>query len=218
MNLDEIIAHRIQNRIPWKELQNVLSVDEVYVAGNCLNRSNPNDIDLFPVGKNDFNHLASNHILSSTPNAVTIKEDGVIVQLCSYYWPSLISLVDSFDFAHIQIGAKINIRNLSVTDIYYSDNWVEAHQMQSTWFTHSAYPLSSLIRINKYIQRGEFAGKSYIPSILNILTSIVSRGFEDYTDFKNQLDAVDLGLLPEDFDSVDKASLLTLFDLLKKHD
>jgi len=218
MNLDEIIAHRIQNRIPWKELQNVLSVDEVYVAGNCLNRSNPNDVDLFPVRKDDFNHHSSKHILSSTPNAVTIKEDGVIVQLCSYYWPSLISLVDSFDFAHIQIGAKINIRNLSVTDIYYSDNWVEAHQMQSTWFTHSAYPLSSLIRINKYIQRGEFAGKSYIPSILNILTSIVSRGFEDYTDFKNQLDAVDLGLLPEDFDSVDKASLLTLFDLLKKHD
>lgn len=216
MNLDEIIAHRIQNRIPWKELQNVLSVDEVYVAGNCLNRSNPNDIDLFPVGKDDFNHHSSNHILSSTPNAVTIKEDGVIIQLCSYYWPSLIELVDSFDFAHIQIGANINIRNLSITDIYYSDNWVEAHQMQSTWFTHSAYPLSSLIRINKYIQRGEFAGKSYIPSILNILTSIVSRGFEDYTDFKNQLDAVDLGLLPEDFDSIDKASLLTLFDLLKK--
>lgn len=216
MNLDETIRYRIKKRVPWEALQKLLTIDKVYIAGNCLNRSNPNDIDLFPVNRMDFLRYESDHVLSRTPNAITVREDGVIIQLCDYHWPSLKELVDSFDFAHIQIGAKIDIRHSIVEEIYYSNNWVLAHQIESTWFTGSAFPLSSLIRSNKYIQREDFAGKSYIPSILDIITAIVTRGFKDYQDFKNQLDAVDLGLLPEDMNDANRDNLMKLFEALRR--
>jgi hypothetical protein len=216
LNLNETITHRINKRIPWKALQELLTVDKVYVAGNCLNRSNPNDIDLFPVLAGDFTIYSSDHVLSKTPNAITVREDSTIIQLCNYHWNSLKELVDSFDFAHIQIGAKINVKNCSVEEIYCSDNWVLAHQVESTWFTGSAFPLSSLIRANKYIQREEFAGKSYIPSIFDMITAIVTRGFENYKDFKDQLDAVDLGLLPEDLNDANRDNLMKLFEALRR--
>jgi hypothetical protein len=216
MDLNEIITHRINKRIPWEALDEVLTVNTVYVAGNCLNRSNPNDIDLFPVHDGDFTGYNSDHVLSETPNAITIREDGAVIQLCNYHWNSLKELVDSFDFAHIQIGAKINIKTGGVEEIYCSDNWILAHQIESTWFTGSAFPLSSLIRSNKYIQREEFAGKSYIPSILDMITAIVTRGFDNYQDFKDQLDAVDLGLLPEDLNDANRGNLMKLFEALRR--
>jgi len=50
---------------------------------------------------------------------------------------------------------------------------------------------------------------------LTILHDIVDRGFADYNDFKNQLDAVNLGLVPEDLDGC-KDILRKLFDVLLK--
>lgn len=217
MNLDETIRYRIEKRVPWSALRkNLPTANEVYIAGNCLNRSNPNDIDLFSTRKDDFDSYGFEKVLSKTPNAITVREDGTIIQLCKYHWNSLKELVDSFDFAHIQIGAKIGIKRGTIEEIYYSDNWLLAHETETTWFTGSAYPLSSLIRANKYTQRGDFAGKSYIPSILDIITAIVTRGFEDYQDFKNQLDAVDLGLLPEDFNNANRDNLMKLFEALRR--
>jgi hypothetical protein len=217
MELHETITYRIQKRIPWGALRkNLPTVNSVYVAGNCLNRSNPNDIDLFPTRKDDFDSYGFEKVLSKTPNALTVREDGTIIQLCNYHWDDLRDLVDSFDFAHVQIGAKIDIRHSVVEDIYYSDNWLLAHQIESTWFTGSAFPLSSLLRANKYIAREDFAGKSYIPSILDIITAIVTRGFTNYTDFKDKLDAVDLGLLPEDLSDINRDNLMKLFEALRR--
>jgi hypothetical protein len=49
----------------------------------------------------------------------------------------------------------------------------------------------------KYAKRGDFAGNSHIFSVLKVLGDIVHRGFDDFDDFKNQLDAVDLGLVTD---------------------
>ena len=88
---------------------------------------------------------------------------------------------------------------------------------EKSYFTSSDYPLSSLIRLQKYVERGKFAGKSWIWDAIKILTAIIRRGFEDYEDFKDQLDAVDLGLLPEDFQGADNGGVLAdFFELLRR--
>ena len=56
----------------------------------------------------------------------------------------------------------------------------------------------------------------YLMETLKVLRDIVSRGFTDYEDFKDQLDAVDLGLLPEDIKQLDNDVLMDLFELLRK--
>ena len=49
----------------------------------------------------------------------------------------------------------------------------------------------------KYANRGMFSGRSYIIDILKIMTGILERGYKNYDDFKDQLDAIDLALLSD---------------------
>jgi len=220
-SLEDVIRCRIYNRLPvsWLFKQ---GIKQIYVAGNCLNRESPHDIDLFPVVSCDFAPIKEFDVpglLVRTKNADTfLTNDGVKVQFCWYEHPTLEDLVQSFDFAHVQIGAMVKIESeysSVVHKIYYSDDWLKAHAMESTRYVHSAYPLSSLMRLIKYAERDCFSGRAYIPSIINILIDIIQRGFTNYEDFKDQLDAVDLGLVDED---LKECNLMKLFDLLKKSD
>jgi len=229
MDIEQTIKDRVRKRVPF-ELFRALGIDEFYVGGNSLNRQAPNDIDIFPVnGKfiynNDFIKVLGEiggEVITKTKNAATIRFKDQTIQFCNYHHDSLRSLVESFDFSHIKLGVKICCNDVDanlvyyIDDVYISNDWKNARQKESTEFTGSAYPLSSLIRSYKYMKRGDFAGKSYMWETLKILVDMVKRGFSDYDDFKDQLDAVDLGLLPEDMKDMDKSVLSELFDLLRR--
>jgi hypothetical protein len=221
-----IIRQRINQRVPLEQLKSV-GITAFYVGGNSLNRNPPNDIDIFPIGGLFLLQTAEKlgRVVSNTKNAITVKVnvdktlhhqtvDGtndievngktVTVQLCNYQHQSLETLVDSFDFSHIQVGAKVTPNNI---EVYCTDNYEESKLCQSTEYFGSEYPISSLIRTFKYAKRGDFAGDSHIFSVLKILADISCRGFDSYDDFKNQLDAVDLGLVPENHEALVEAGL-----------
>ncbi len=210
-NINDYIFKRLKSNVDFTWLAFLLE-DDFYIAGNSLNSSNPNDIDIFPASKNQFDFLHTkiseksdlDQILSNTKNAVTVKHNGTIYQFCNYYHESLEKLVLSFDFSHIQIGMSIHL-NKYFTDgvdhlLFMSDEYKNSKIIGDTQYSKSEYPLSSMIRTFKYFKRGDFSGKSYIVSVISIITDIVERGFKDYEDFKDQLDAVDLGLLPDDLE------------------
>lgn len=204
MNVYDIIRERMKGRIPFNFLRDLFGDSTVYVGGNSCNAARPNDIDIFPSTPSMFSelvgtlHMKKVHILATTANAITVKHDNTVIQFCRYYHPSLEALVRSFDFAHIQIGVSVN--GGYITEIYYTPEWEQAHCLETTEFTGSEYPFSSLLRLLKYKDRGVYHGKSYIRDVIAILNAIVSRGFKDYSDFKDQLDAIDLGLVPEDLE------------------
>ena len=216
-DIELAIRRRIKKRVkvnffetlPW----------EVYLAGNSLNSSSPNDFDFFPVNSDD-SLLRLKNIICKTKNAITFKIEESTVQFCKYHHESLKELVDSFDFSHIQIGAYLvfddKIGDYQIKEIYFTDAWIESKILENSNFVSSDYPLSSLIRSYKYAQRNDLKGKSYIGSVIKILAEIVKRGFKDYEDFKDQIDAVDLGLLPDDFEELRDGSLIDLFNSLKK--
>lgn len=216
--IKDIIEQRVKERVPFMLLEK-LNLSEVYIAGNSLNRANPNDVDLYPV-MTSFDRIPLElytkngcRILSKTRNALTVLYESKVIQFINYHHPTLYQLVDSFDYAHIQIGALY--RNHEIAEVYYTSAWEEAHLSENTWYTHSEYPLSSLIRSFKYKERGTFSGNSHIFSVINILADIVERGFTSYNDFKDQLDAVDLGLVPEDFQGCQNV-LFHLYTVLTK--
>lgn len=222
MNLvaNNIIKRRILKRIEHIGFA-LLNIESVIVAGNSLNRKRPNDIDLFPVEKGDFDKILDligvgdvpGKILSVTENASTVRYFGSVIQFCNYHAPTLKELVESFDFSHIQIGALIKTSpSVSVEELYYTEAYEAAQITGTTTFVGSKYPLSSLVRAFKYRKRGDFPGNSHIPSVMKILTAIIERGFYGYDDFKDQLDAVDLGLLDEDFDMPELKKLFSLLD------
>lgn len=186
-----------------------------FVAGNSCNASTPHDFDLYPWcnDKFDFEGIKSRidsvggYVIIETRNALTVNIGGKVIQFCDYWKSDLISLIESFDFAHIQIGVAVNIEwgsdgyeHSAIEYVEYTDNWQRAHMLETTWYTGSDYPLSSLLRTVKYFQRGCYANKfEYNKDIINILNNIISRGYKDYKDYKDQLAAIDLLLLePEE--------------------
>lgn len=223
------IAAIIQNRMDAR-LKNLYSTIAIllsyghtgyYVAGNSCNADNPHDYDIYPDygGTFDLDDIASRveslkgYVACKTRNALTVNMSGKILQFCNYSKPDLTTLLSSFDFAHIQVGIHVEIEwepgdhedgggygSSYITAVKYTPEWELAHLAQTTWYTGSDYPLSSLLRTTKYFQRGAYAKKhEYKKDILNILNDIISRGYKDYQDYKDQLAAIDLLLLePEE--------------------
>lgn len=183
-------------------------VEDFWLAGGALLKDF-NDIDLFPSPSSEkqFGNLINDppkHI-SKTRNALTLEVEGQIIQLCSYSKPSLKKLVESFDFAHCQIG--VSFIGHKPVNVYYTDDFAKAMASQTTWYTGSEYPLSSLCRIPKVSKKFNLTRNETSAMIVSVLADIVRRGFTSKEDLKDQFDAVDLAYLVEDFNSHDVLSL-----------
>lgn len=221
--LREIIMSRagyiISQIKPFLSKLSAFKADNFYIAGGALT-GNITDVDIFPKNESIKNITYDNtdlsiQVLAHTKNAITFKHEPWPLQLCYYFHETLKSLVDSFDYAHIQVGAEITPEFL-VKEVYFTEDFVIAQATHSTWFTNSSYPLSSLIRANKYHSRQWLTRGQYMRAVLDCLHAIVKRGFSDYKDFLDQLDAVDINLKPEELKEVEKAKLMDLFALLNK--
>jgi len=188
------------------------------IAGNALNGlSRDTDIDVYSIDKKVRNKLKGLGKVSSTKNADTyLLKSGVAFQVCKYNKKTLKDLILSFDYSHIQVGVKI-IKGV-VAEVYMTNDYIVARCVNNSQYLGSEYPLSSVIRAMKYSGYGELSKGKMIYSVLLAIRDVIKRGFRDYEDFKDQLDAVDLGLLPEDFEEFagGKGDLLELFNLLKR--
>lgn len=227
-SIKDVIKERMDKRL--KSLYSAIAIclsyhyDGYFVAGNSCNASAPHDFDVYPWGDDfDFREIKSRikyvrgYVVIETRNALTVNIDGNIIKFCNYNKHDLISLVESFDFAHIQVGVAISIKwrpggfeddlggyeCSKIKYVEYTDYWQRAHMLETTWYTGSDYPLSSLLRTVKYFQRGAYANKfEYKKDIINILNNIISRGYKDYEDYKDQLAAIDMLLFePEERDA-----------------
>lgn len=191
------------------------------IAGNALNApKRQTDIDIFPKTKDSFTLLTmmfKDYSIFSTKNAVTYKLDDAIVQVCNYVFPTLKDLVDSFDYGHIQIGVEIS--DGYVTNVYYTGKYINSKIIGDSQYIKSQYPLSSVFRALKYKEYKEMSKSKMLISVLSALTDVIERGFFGYQDFKDQLDAVDLGLLVNDinYSKEDQDKLYHLFELLNKN-
>lgn len=210
-DLSDILGARAKNCINLANGR--LDVGSFYLAGSAIASNKIRDIDIYPVEGEEFRIPISATVLSQTKNTVTIKNEPNL-QFCKYIKPSLTALIESFDFSHIQAGVKI--KSGEIREVKWTDAFLYSRAAQTGTFTGSDFPLASLVRLLKYYKRDDISEHSGVSCALKIVSAIVVRGFKDYEDFKDQLDAVDLGLIPEELDELDIDSLLALFDCLSK--
>lgn len=215
-DIKDIIAGRAYGRI--KPLIGVPELQGLtfWVAGGALIREG-NDVDLFCSEKWPDSVFGMPHE-SFTKNAVTMKIGDGLFQFCTYRKPTLGEMVRAFDFAHCQIGCQVSIEGgvATVSDVQWTEAFALSRCAETSWFVGSEYPLSSMIRVSKYFKNGMLTRGAAIRASIDTLTAVVTRGFSSYEDFKDQLDAVDLGLVPEELKDVDRASLVKLFDSLHR--
>lgn len=173
-------------------------------SGGCIATNQINDVDVYIDSKSFllvYEQLTSNKVQGKLTNnalSVTTKE-GRRVQFCRYWKDTLEELVDSFDFAHIQAGVEFMRETLGFTlkKVYLSENKKIAGAIGESFFVGSEYPLSSLLRVEKYQERGVISKNNSKREMLKILIAVIERGFIDYEDFKRQLDAIDLQYMVE---------------------
>jgi len=224
---DNAIRTELESRARWLMFKCLPALrmletmpDLFFIAGNSMNKV-PGDIDLFP-WKCKWPEVKDDHkpaIVTRSKNATTVRtDDDVVVQFCNYEWDRLDHLLGSFDYAHIQVGAAIATDD---TDLYgvdavsWTDDWLRAQGLNTSWYIGSGYPLSSLVRVTKYRERRQIDKRRSLEAVIGAVADVVERGFKDYEDFKDQLDAVDLGIVPEYFPDC-TGDLMRLFELLRK--
>lgn len=213
MNTEQIFKGFVTGkarRIPTWDIAFLLDNENFRVAGGCFMDGVPNDYDVYPAFGVSFDseRIRKNvkslqgEVICETKNAITVKVHGKVIQFCKYYKTTLHELVESFDFSHCQVGVEYrtveedgSFQTPVIECVAWSESWAEYRITGHSTYTGSEYPLSSLIRLNKYVKRDIIKGKSYTVEVLKILADIIKRGYLDYPDFKNQLDAVDLMLL-----------------------
>lgn len=188
-----------------------LDTGEYFVAGSCIATDKANDIDVYPAGEKAFIVPALNRIDTKSLNSVTIANNPPI-QFCRYKKPDLNSLISSFDFSHVQAGAHI-FRG-QIISVAWTESFLYSGACRQSDFEGSEYPLSSAIRLLKYNKRGEISQRGATVAMIKIIEAIVARGFKDYNDFKDQLDAVDLGLVPANIEAISQTNLKELFERL----
>lgn len=212
------------SKAPLWEIAFLIGNERFALAGGCLVTDVPNDYDVYPMecGQKKFDRafikgglksLAKTHscaVLFESTNALTVCVDGKHIQFCDYVVPSasvpdkpsLVELVRSFDYTHVQVGVSFNPRDddgsiltPEVDLIYYTDEYLATLVTKQTEYDGTQYPIGSLIRLRKYDKRGLLPLSRYRRTVLDILADIINRGFLDYNDFKAQLEAVDLRVL-----------------------
>jgi len=200
------------NKLQYEKVYELIGGRPFILAGGALCGDKVHDFDIYPSKANpyirdeierkltDKTKPVGADIVAVTKNALTVLlEGGQTVQFCSYMKQSLTELVKSFDFAHIQVGILFQGDNRppQIDSVFYTDDFVAANVTRCTHYTGSEYPTSSIIRALKYYKRGKMNRSAAVRSVVHALADMVNRGFADYNDFKDQLDAIDLGLLPE---------------------
>ena len=186
-----------------------------YIAGGAIAGPPITDIDIYP-GLGWTLPLINASIIVSTKNATTYDTKPWPVQTCKYIKSDLVSLINSFDYSHIQAGISVSWPDKLVHEVAWTPAYIESRVTGRIEFTGSDYPLSSLIRAEKYHKRGTMSRQDYLRAVFATLTAIVERGFTDYDDFKDQLDAVDLAIAPEDLQDC-RDDLLALYNTLRSN-
>lgn len=209
--IDEEIAKEVVRRayrLDFDAVYRLIGNKPFFLAGGSLCGDPVNDFDLYPDPAEPFDSTAvldaisaepgKYRLLAKTANAITARllDKDQIVQFCLYRKPSLDALVKSFDFSHVQVGIGFAGRGEPPhADMeYHTDEFVLANVTRRTAYTGSEYPLSSLVRLFKYAKRNKLTRIGTARAAMKILKDVLVRGYENYDDFKSQIDAVDLGL------------------------
>lgn len=197
-------------KLDYKTVYSLLDESPFILAGGAVCGDKVNDFDLYAVEGHAFDleeiELKAEErktegldvkVLAKTKNALTVElPNRQVVQFCRYRRPSLKELVKSFDFTHIQAGITFPGygHGPGSGDAYCTEGFIAAALTRSTRYVASEYPFSSIVRAGKYLARGRLTRVGAAKAVAKALADFLRRGFKDYADFKDQLDAIDLAL------------------------
>ena len=128
-------------------------------------------------------------LLFETFNSTTYKIFGNIIQVVSLYQNNdIISKLSKFDFTVCQAAYDFN-----TDSFYYSDDFLVHNAQRRLVYTKSTdFPISTMIRVKKYLSKGYTISNT---EYLKILLDVQDTKFETFADFKVHILGIDATFL-----------------------
>ena len=169
--------------------------NDFFVCGGCivsmLNDEPVNDFDVY-CKKDNINedmvanlwaNSEDNDVVSNTGNAITLKSK---IQFITKFGGKPREVVENFDFLHTK-----TFYDFQSDELYLPSEVKEVIKRKILVYTGSAYPVSSLLRIPKYIKRGWVIGA--VDHMKIVMDTNALDLINDSNVLKDQLMGVDLG-------------------------
>lgn len=191
MNKEQIEQHLKEKLTEWTKSA-VYEAKDLFICGGCIasmiNDEEISDYDVYCKSEgtakavSEYFDTRMDHVLSNTGNAVTFNNK---IQLITKFSGEPEKVIDKFDFLHTQCyfdGAT--------NELHISERVENVIKEKVLVYTGSSYPVSTLIRIPKYIKRGW-----YISPVQHarIILDVSVLDLTDSYILKDQLMGVDLG-------------------------
>jgi hypothetical protein len=197
--------HLLLKNIPI-DLLKILKENNTYILGGALTsiftNNKINDIDLYfkdieaieKVNKyiNDEIILKNKkgELLFKSDNAITYKIEGHIIQLIIKVIGKIYDIMDQFDYTICLAGYDISSDTFEFPQEFLLHN----SQKKLVFTNNTKYPICSMFRLNKYINRGY---KITGIEMIKIALAINNLNLENYIDLKEQLEGIDTFMLQD---------------------
>lgn len=158
----------------------------------------PNDMDLYFRSERDFedalSHLKESNeweVVAETDRAVTLRNDGKIIQLIRFTYGEPEELISEFDFTICAAALEImdDIETPPEGVEYLHDRFFEDLAGRVLTYTGSRMPLASLKRVIKYVKRGYHICDENIIKIAESIAQAVN--FDDQESVATHIDGMD---------------------------
>lgn len=93
-------------------------------------------------------------LICFTKNSLTFKGSQCNYQIITRYAGETTTVLDNFDFIHTMIAYNDSSNKLIYGNLYDNEIIMSSILKQQLVYHHSEYPVSSLFRLKKYVERG----------------------------------------------------------------
>lgn len=189
--------------------------NKFYISGGCIAsltmNEEPNDYDIYFVDRESL-EMACNYLVKAKPELVACKTDNAITlnnkfQVIRKFFGEPLKVIELFDFCHCCCYYR-----KSSSILFFHENAMESIATKHLIYKHTEYPVGSLFRLKKLLNRGWEISKG---NWFKIILDVNELDLSDPLVLKNQIsgiyDANYLGDLPRG-SKVDTETLLSLMD------
>ena len=194
-------TYLLLKKIKQLDLYDLLQENNVMIAGGAIRSVFANekikDYDLYFKTKKELlevkSHISKDFdLVSETDNAYTFSKNNAIIQIIRM--PEMIledpqHIIDQFDYS-ICMG----IYDIKQRKFILGETFLEDIARKELRYNIGRYPLASLFRIRKYLQRGYYISGT---EIIKIGLAINNLNMRTYGDLKVQLQGIDTLFLRE---------------------
>lgn len=174
------------------DLDEVITLREIILSSYGFDELKPRETIQTVHCSNKEKGYQPGELICFTKNSLTFKGSHCNYQIITKYAGETTSVLDNFDFIHTMIAYNHSSNKFIYGNLYDNEIIMSSILQKQLVYHHSEYPVSSLFRLKKYVQRG------YDINVTSLVKLCFDIGLIDLTNpvvLQEQLTGLDMLIL-----------------------